>query len=67
MAKQMAKPVFRNQRPMAQTQMILGILLIGCILGFNMFNPNDKPYETLLLASVVVLLGFWPLHQWLGN
>lgn len=57
----------RGQRPMKRAQILLGVFLMLGITSINFINPYDKPLETLLLASAVIVLGFWPLYRWLGN
>lgn len=52
---------------MEQAQNLLGLLLALGIVGINIYNPYDKPFLTLLLASAVIVAGFWPLYRWIGD
>ena len=47
--------------------MLFGMVLLLGILGFFIFNPTNKPFETLFLSSIVIIVGFWPLYRLIGT
>jgi hypothetical protein len=57
----------RRERRMLQAQWLFGLFVVVIVIWANFFNSYVKTFETLFLASVVILLGLWPLYRWIGN
>ena len=52
---------------MFRTQWLFGVFILLLLGWFNFLNPYDRPIETLVLATAVVLVGLFPLYRWVGN
>lgn len=65
-----AEPSRKNgadDRSLRRARQLFGALVVFTLWWVWIANPFAKPFESLLLATLVVLAGCWPLFRWLGD
>lgn len=60
-------PLPQRTHSTVRAQVIFGASIILVLIWFNFVNPYERPSETRLLATAVVLLGIFPIYRWVGD